>query len=386
MTAHLARISRAGIVALALGAAPVALAADAPPTGKTETVIVVAPANKPADATIDMHGDDSGGLGDYVSVWPKTAFQVRRDGAVKLSCVVDRFGLAESCTVVFEDPPNVGFGQAALELRPTLKLTPAMGPNGPITSTMTIALRFKAPRTEAGGDGGGGVFSMPGADGPSGSLGVQVTGNPIVMRDVTMMNHPVWVAAATFDDIARAYPAGAGSVDGYAVLHCHVLPSGEIEQCQIIKETPKKSGFAAAALGLAPKFRILPELARTKTPSPLWVDLAIRFPAPGGASQHTVNAPVWLAGYDPQMAASVFPPQAAARGLTSGVGAARCTVGDNGVLTHCTPDTGAPEGLGFSQAAVTLASVMKMNLWSADAAPVAGAAIIVKIEMTAKPQ
>ena len=45
-----------------------------------------------------MHGDGLAG-GDYVAVWPKKAYSIRKDGEVTLDCLVDVYGLAESCTV-----------------------------------------------------------------------------------------------------------------------------------------------------------------------------------------------------------------------------------------------------------------------------------------------
>lgn len=336
--------------------------ATPPPKARTETVIVTAPADRRQATTVEMQGDDSAG-GTYVTVWPKTAYQVRANGEATLSCLIDAYGLAETCSVVAETPPGRGFGRAALELRTTFRMTPAMGANGPEASTMSFVIHFKAPDSQ---------FS------PSGFLALR---NPLAMRDVTMMDHPIWVQAAGFDDLAQAYPAGAGNVEGYAVAHCRVQGSGELSSCQIIKQSPEHLGFGKAALGLMDKFKILPALAATPAGAPIWVDLPIRFPAPGGSGQHQVNSPIWLVRFDPANAPKVFPPQATAKGLTSGVGVARCIVGPDGGLTGCAPAPGDPDGLGFSDAAVTLASVMKMNLWSADASPVVGAVALIKIRM-----
>lgn len=352
------------------------------PPKKIETVIVVAPARQPSAATVDVHGSE-GALGDYVAVWPHAAYDLRKDGEVTLSCVVDTYGLAESCSVVTESPSGAGFGRAALELRPTFKLTPAQGPNGPVTSTMAIAIRFKAPYAQFD-TGGGSVSRIPNGEGATASSGNQVIGNPLEMRQVTMMDHPIWVQAASFEDLTRSYPTNAGSVEGYAVAHCRVTRSGELAECQTIKEVPSKLGFGAAALRLTRKFRVLPELAQTPAPTPLWVDLPIRFPPPESETQRLVRAPIWLVKFDPTNAPKVFPPEAAAQGLTTGLGVARCLVAPDGGLSDCSPSRGDPDGFGFSEAAVTLASVMKMNLWSADASPVVGAMALISIRLNLK--
>ena len=48
------------------------------------------------------------------------------------------------------------------------------------------------------------------------------------------------------------------------------------------------------------------------------------------------------------------------------------------------PEPGAPDGQGFSEAAVKLAATMKMNLWSADGAPVQGGVVHIPIRLNLK--
>jgi hypothetical protein len=209
------------------------------------------------------------------------------------------------------------------------------------------------------------------------------------MRQVTMLDNPVWIAAATFDDLARAYPAKGDGVEGYAAAHCRVERSGAragaLRDCQIIKETPLDRGFGAAALGLAAKFRVAPTAAASAPNStPVWVDVPIRMPPPAELADRTVMAPLWMAGLDPRATPHVFPPEAVASGLTTGRGVARCTVAADGTMTACAPETGEPDGLGFSEAAAKLATGMRMNLWSADAAPVEGGVVHIPIRLNLK--
>ena len=142
-----------------------------------------------------------------------------------------------------------------------------------------------------------------------------------------MLDHPIWAEAATFADLASAYPATGDEVEGYAVAHCNVARSGDLTGCQITKANRLKSaGFGAAALKLSRKFRLAPELVKLEPGEQLWVDVPIRFPPPGAEQTRTVTAPTWVASYDPTTALKVFPPEAAAKGLTSGRGVARCVV------------------------------------------------------------
>ena len=209
--------------------------------------------------------------------------------------------------------------------------------------------------------------------------------NPIAMRDVTMLDRPVWAEAASFSDLARAYPATGGGVEGYAVDHCMVRRTGRLDNCQIITEAPQGRGFAKAALSLAPRFRVVPEQAGVRQRSQIWVDIAIRMPPPDQLNDRTVMAPVWLTGLDPGATPRVFPPEAAAQGLTTGRGVTRCTVAADGALTACVPEPGEPDGLGFSEAAAKLASRMRINLWSADAAPVQGGVVHIPVRLNLKP-
>ena len=358
----------------------------------TVTPLVVAPLPKgekgpPPAATIVMRTDD--GASEFASAWPESAYRSGTPGHVTLNCDVDRYGLAEWCQVASESPEGKGFGRAAMVLRPTFKLTPAMGADGPIDSMMTIAIEFRPPDVHV--DFIGGESAAQGANEGCGGGSSKpcpqmlLTGNPMQRRSVTMVDHPIWAEAAGFADLAAAYPSGAGDVEGYAVAHCAVERSGSLDGCQVTKEAPEKRGFGPAAVKLARKFRLAPQLVRLKPGVELWVDIPIRFPPPGAGRARTVASPTWTASYDPDTALKVFPPEAAAKGLTTGRGVARCVVAADGSLTDCTPETGDPEGLGFSEVAAKLASSMKMNPWTSDAAPVDGAVVRVAIRLNLKP-
>jgi len=362
----------------AAAAAPPPAAAPAEAPRHTVSPLVVSPAVKPppADLKIDMQGSDDS-VDQLVVIWPGRAYDNRSNGSVRLRCLVDVHGIAERCEVASEKPEGRGFGQAALEMRPTFKLPPPMGPDGPINAVRTIALTFKAPDTQ--------VSLSNNSTSMGKGYDVTTTGNPLKMRKVTMLDFPVWAQAANFDDLAAAYPAKGGGVEGYAVAHCHVRRTGALEACQVIKETPDGHGFGKAATMLATaKFRVEPHLAATPHRDELWVDVPMRLPPPDKAAERTVTAPVWILGFDAKTAPKVFPPEAAASGLATGRGVARCTVGPEGVLTACVPERGDPDGLGFSEAAARLAAGMKMNLWSADGAPVEGGVVHIPIRLNLK--
>jgi TonB family protein len=375
---------------LALFAAAPAAAPAAPPNTVSGVTVSPPPKTGPIAATIDMASDESAG-GDFTAIWPAGAYFKGGEGRVTLNCLIDAFGLAERCTVAAETPKNQGFGRAALEMRPTFKLKPATGADGqPVNAMMSIKVSFKPPKKDLVGIQAtqAEIRSFHDINGLIDSKSSQA-GNGLAMRKVTMLDDPIWLTAANFDDLARAYPARGGGIEGYAAAHCQVVRSGtaagSLKDCQIIKESPDGHDFGKAVLSLAGRFHLAPSVAaQAPNRNEVWVDIPIRLPPPTARSERTVMAPVWILGVDPRATPKVFPPEAVAGGLTTGRGIARCTVGPDGVTADCTPEAGEPDGLGFSEAAAKLATGLKMNLWSADGAPVAGAVVHIPIRLNLK--
>ncbi len=358
-------------------------------------VVIPPPApNTPPAATINVPSDDTVQGGVWASVWPEDAYRARIPGHVILSCGVDRYGIAEWCQIASEKPPGKGFGAAALELRPTFKLKPATGPDGPADAVMNIAVEFNPPnpRIDFGrGRDGGPVGERSGSTNilsPQAEFSdVTMFGDPLQRRSIAMLNNPVWASTVSYADLVRAYPPKAGGMEGYAVAHCQVSrKGGALSGCMVIKEDPDKHGFGKAALALAAKFKVSPEWAAAPGHAQLWVDIPFRFPAPGGAENRRVASPYWVSGFDPEQALKLFPPEAAAKGLSSGHGIAKCVVGPDGALSDCAPVEADPEGLGFSEAAAKLASTMRMNPWTPDGSPVDGAVVRVGVRLDLRQQ
>jgi TonB family protein len=384
----------AGILALFAAAAPAPPATPPDPGNTVSGVTVSAPPKAPATvgATVEVAGDDEGRRGNYVVIWPAAAYRTAVEGHVTLACKIDVHGLAEWCQVASQTPADKGFGAAALELRPTFKLEPAKGPDGaPVSAMMSIKVDFKPPDPQFDRDK---MFqelrTMKENPWTAGDMTFKNQSNPLAMRDVTMLDSPVWVQAANFDDLARAYPAKGAGVEGYAAVHCRVERSSEqagvLKACQIIKESPDGHDFGKAALGLAPRFRVDPAvLAKAPNRTALWVDVPIRLPPPAQLADRTVNAPIWLVSLDPEAASRFFPKKAAVNGLTAGTGVARCTVAADGSMADCEAEPGLPDGMEFSYVAARLATAMKMNLWSADGAPTEGGVVHIPIQLNLKP-
>jgi len=380
-------------VLLAFAAAAADPQPQAAPPPKTVEGVLVKPAPsttiepRPDSVSVSV-GDVDNAIGDWVAIWPKGAYAANKSGRVTLACLIDVHGLAESCRVAAEEPLGQGFGKAALEMRPTFKLKPPRGPDGkPVAKVLTINIRFQAPEFQF--DQAKLAAEMWDATHNPGHglrpIDVPVEHNRLELKGVTMVDNPQWVAAASFDDLAAAYPAKGGGLEGYGVAHCQVVRAGQnigaLQGCQVIKEDPHGHDFGRAAVALAAHFRLAPDvLPNAPSGDPLWVDVPVRFEPPS-ALDRTVKAPVWLTSINAATAGpSMFPLKALEQGLTTGHGTARCTVGADGTLSDCAPDAAQPEGMGFSEAVVKLAPMMKVNLWSADGAPVRGGTVRVPFD------
>lgn len=276
-------------------------------------------------------------------------------------------------------------------MKATFKLTPARGPDGkPVAKVMRINVGFHQPdfqfdQAELARQMWD-ITHNPGHE--LSPVDLPYSHNRLQFHSVTMVDNPVWVAAASFDDVARAYPAKGAGAEGYAAAHCQVVRAGALagtlKGCQVIKETPKGRDFGRAAVDLAARFRLDAQaLPNAPVGDPLWVDVPVRFAAPAEQADRTVKAPVWLTSIDIARAApSVFPLKALEEGLKTGRGTARCAVAPDGTLADCVPDAAQPEGEGFSEAVVKLAPMMRLNLWSADGAPVLGGVVRFPLELT----
>jgi TonB family protein len=372
------------------------LAATTPqPSHEVSPVVVTARPQTapPADAKVEVGSDYDHIAGQSVSIWPAGARAAGLSGSVTLSCMVDVHGLAEWCRVAYETPPGRGFGDAAMALRPTLKLAPRQGPDGPVDSMMNIALSFSAQQSEsnlrevmaaASGLGGkapetGQSLSGRGVSDVN-ARDLVVYHNPIDMRRVTLMDSRGWVQAPSFADLAAAYPSQGGGQEGYAVAHCKVERTGTLKGCVVAKELPAGHGFGRAAVALAPQFRVSPDvMAQAPHGAPVEVDVPIRFPAATEARDRTVRSPVWVAGYDPQTLIRDFPP-AVAKKVSPGA-VVRCEVAADGSLSGCAIELTSPDGLDFDDAAVKFASRLKMSLWSAEAGPVQGGVVHLPVRL-----
>jgi protein TonB len=76
---------------------------------------------------------------DIANVYPPTAVEAGKGGAVLLDCRVATEGSLEACLVEIEDPVGLEFGQAALELAPLFRMA-RTAPDGSETAGRRIRI------------------------------------------------------------------------------------------------------------------------------------------------------------------------------------------------------------------------------------------------------
>lgn len=282
------------------------------------------------------------------AAWPTKAYRAGMSGKVELDCQVNTHGLLEDCHVLSETPPGQNFGTAAMLLTPQFLLTPAVVDGEPAPSRVRMPITFEYQGT-------------PGRD-------------EMPLGGAILVSHPVWTAAASFADLGAAYPKSGGGAPGYVAFRCELKKTGDLRNCDVTREEPTGKGFESAARKLVHLFRadVTPQMMALR--DTMEVNLPIRLidPASPDFVDRRMGVPMWTMQLDPNRVQRLFPAAAVARGVKTGRGVADCRVTPQGALTDCTPLPATPDGLGFSEAAVQVAQVMKLNPWTDAGGPVDG--------------
>ncbi len=84
---------------------------------------------------------------DLARYYPERAQRLEREGRATISCTVKANGTLEGCSVVSEDPPDMGFGDATLRASRLFKMRPQTRDGQPVDGgTVRIPLVWKLPQ------------------------------------------------------------------------------------------------------------------------------------------------------------------------------------------------------------------------------------------------
>jgi hypothetical protein len=136
---------------------------------------------------------------DIAATYPKAAFDRKVTGGATLDCTADQAGREVDCHILYEDPPSMGFGQAAMQLvgKERVKTKDAKG-------VSIIGRRFRTSFT----------FLAPGDA------------------------NPEWIRKPTASDLAGVFPKFKNDrgVDGRAVISCKIDETGFMQRCAVASE------------------------------------------------------------------------------------------------------------------------------------------------------
>ncbi len=289
---------------------------------------------------------------DLAGVFPAAAVKAAKDGRATIGCQVTIEGFLQNCRVLFEDPKDLGFGQAGLQLAPQFRMSPKIRGGKPVA---------------------GGTVAVPINWAGLASGGLRPTGQSLVLD-------PPWIASPTAADVAAAWPAEAGDLpSGQAALRCDLDKTGSLKGCEVISENPRGKGFGKAAKVLSKTFRVNVSAETPKAYKDFSVDVPFRFRNPATPDTRKLTKPRWIQTLTAEGMAEVYPLTAMKAGVRAGLGVVSCTVSASGVLTDCQALREDPAGLEFAAAAIKAAAVMRMNPWTTEGDPVEGIRITLPI-------
>jgi TonB family protein len=288
-------------------------------------------------------------------VFPSAALRKGRSGKAAISCIVTVQGILRNCTVLSEEPADLGFGGAALALAPQFLMKPALKGGAPVESTVRIPINWDMS--------GMGPQPKP------------------AQGDKIYTNLP-WKKAPTVEQVLAAYPAKAkaAKVGGAAILDCRIGKDGGISKCQTIREQPLGYGFAAAAKTLAPLFTTPIDTGNGQTAAGSRAHVNITFAAAAiDADKPIIGRPKWVAVPRINDVAAMAPEAARKAKVYKARVVMDCKVVAEGLVDGCKVVSQEPAGLGYDQAALNLSKYFRLAVWTEEGLPSVGGVVAIPL-------
>jgi TonB family protein len=283
-------------------------------------------------------------LSAMAAAYPKAARKRPglENGGASIKCDVSVEGFLQHCTVVSEKPEGMGFGAAAQQLSPQFRMTPKIRGGKPVPGgEVTIPIIWKGLPNE--------VPQAPASN---------------------LVLDPPWESAPVFAQVRAAWPADAkGQATGQVVLRCRLSKTGVPSFCLTITETPAGHGFAKAARGLLPYFKVRFAPEQAKSLGEYEIDVPFLFRDPAGPDTRKITAPTWTRQLTADGMALVYPKTALAAGVLNGGGVVNCAIDTQGELVDCRVQREYPANLDFGAAALQAVKQLALNPWSKEGDP-----------------
>lgn len=181
---------------------------------------------------------------DYVQNYPEQARGLEEPGDVILDCQIGSEG-ALACRVVWETPPSLGFGNAALDVASHYRAAPTtrngLSTQGRRTRT---TIRFLPPPPPG----------FTAAPLPPGVIPVSIYPPPLSPE---LIIRPRWLQQPTSEQIAAAHPSSGRGLGGDVEFECSASAGGSLNcpGASLSNELAAR-GFLEAARTLLPLFRM----------------------------------------------------------------------------------------------------------------------------------
>ena len=168
---------------------------------------------------------DAPSYAEVAAAFPKKAREEHRSGRVTLACGMNEQGRLKECVVATSDPKGYGFDAAAKTLAKRFGFPVATDADRKATHQLVIHLPI--------------TFDAATLD-----------------QAAPVVGKPTWASIPSDRQISAAF--GQLKVTGTARvrLTCVVQPGGTVSDCAVVSEAPAGAGLGAAALSLAPAFRL----------------------------------------------------------------------------------------------------------------------------------
>lgn len=292
--------------------------------------------------------------------YPSLAANQAVEGFATLECYV-RLDTRVECSVVAESPPSWGFGDAALAIARTFRVSPARVDGVPVEGgRIRQTIRFVLPEDNW-------RDHIP----PEFRAYAENLAPPEL---------PTWDMAPTSSMVLSVTPAPAraSGVQGRGVLSCRVTASRTLN-CEPLLETPRDSGFSRAAMALAVLFRVAESdsaFIANHTTEPFILPISFNSP-PEITPVNRDNAGLGPLVLPPlRVGSDMLSERARAAGIR-GTGTVLCTI-QTGMAIDCDVESETPRDWGLGQ--LTAEAVESLPPWPVESGLIPGDQLRVTFE------